>query len=173
MDKRKRITREDINVPASAHVVPKGYPVHMWDEMGWSMTCHVFAPIMPSPRPRVTTRGTFMPTEYRKHCSLLSVSLAYARGMHEAKVKTWDSSVPMHLDLAFWSPKMPGDLDNLAKTIMDSCQLHKNEKPGAELWLNDKQVQKLTIDWIETEEPEWWQTVVRIKPIEQSKKVRL
>lgn len=173
MDKRKRITREDINVPASAHVVPKGYPVHMWEEMGWAMTCHIFAPIMPSPRPRVTTRGTFMPTEYRKHCSLLSASLAYARGMHEAKVKTWDSSVAMHLDLAFWSPKMPGDLDNLAKTIMDSGQLHKNEKPGAELWLNDKQIQKLTIDWIETEEPEWWQTVVRVKPIDQSKKVRL
>ena len=38
MDKRKRITREDINVPASAHVVPKGYPVHMWEEMGWAMT---------------------------------------------------------------------------------------------------------------------------------------
>jgi len=176
MDKRKRITQDDINVPASAHTVPKGYPVHMWEEMGWAITCHIFAPIMPSPRPRVTSRGSFMPTEYRKHCSMLSASLAYARGLHENRHsvhRDWDSSAKMHLDLAFWAPKMPGDLDNLAKTIMDAGQLHKNEKPGAELWANDKQIHKLGVDWIETEEPEWWQTVIRIRPLYQSKKVRL
>jgi uracil-DNA glycosylase family 4 len=92
--------------------------------------------MVPSPRPRVTGRGTFMPTTYRRHCAKLAASLAYARGLLEAghfrEASPWQSAGPMRLDLAFWAPKQSGDLDNAAKTVMDAGQLHRGEAPGAE-----------------------------------------
>lgn len=173
MDKRKRITRDDINVPAKATDVPGGYPVYAYKEPDGCFTCHIYAPIMPSPRPRVTTRGTYMPTEYRKHCEALRRSMGFAIGTYGMGGQVWDSSLPMHLDLAFWCPKLPGDLDNLAKTIMDAGQLHKGQEPGdGELWHNDKQIHKLSVEWLETEEREWWQTFIRVIPKQQACKVR-
>ena len=165
----KRIAAEDVHVPEYAHEVPGGYPVHVLDAHPWDLILHVYAPILASPRPRVTSRGTFMPSDYRKHCERMAATLAYARGLYECghlgELGTWHSGSPMRLDVAFWSPTQVGDLDNLAKTIMDAGQLHRGEEPGAELWRNDRQIRSLTVEWIPTDEAEWTQTVIRIKVI--------
>lgn len=159
----RRIKAEEIDVPSYAHDVPGGYPVYMTESIGWDMVIHVFAPHMPSPRPRVTSRGTFMPTDYRKHCERLAASLAYARGLYETTKRPWASDGRMRLDLAFWGERMAGDLDNLAKTVMDAGQLHRGEEPGAELWANDRQIRALSVDWIDVEDDaQWSQLVVRV-----------
>lgn len=169
----KRIAAEDVHVPEYAHEVPGGYPVHVLDAHPWDLILHVYAPILASPRPRVTSRGTFMPSDYRKHCDRMAATLAYARGLYECghlgELGTWHSGSPMRLDVAFWSPTQVGDLDNLAKTIMDAGQLHRGEEPGAELWRNDRQIQSLTVDWVPTDEPEWCQTVIRIQVIHSAR----
>lgn len=163
---------ESINVPAYAHEVPGGYEVHVTEELGWDLVAHVYAPMVPSPRPRVTGRGTFMPTTYRRHCAKLAASLAYARGILEAghfgEASPWQSAGPMRLDLAFWAPKQSGDLDNAAKTVMDAGQLHRGEAPGAELWRNDSQIRSLTVDFIQTDEAEWHQLVVRVRRLSET-----
>lgn len=162
----RRILAEDIHVPSFAHDVPGGYPVQVQTSpgLGWDMVVHVFGPHMSSPRPRVTSRGTFMPSDYRKHCERLGASLAYARGLVEADGLRWRADAPMRLDLAFWGEKQIGDLDNLAKTVMDAGQLHRGEKPGAELWANDRQIRSLSIDWIDVEDDAaWCQLVVRVR----------
>lgn len=163
---RRRIAAEDIHVPSFAHDVPGGYPVQVQTSpgLGWDMVVHIFGPHMSSPRPRVTSRGTFMPTEYRKHCERLGASLAYARGLVEADGLRWRADAPMRLDLAFWGERQLGDLDNLAKTVMDAGQLHRGEKPGAELWTNDRQIRSLCVDWIDVEDDAAWsQLVVRVR----------
>lgn len=164
MGGRKRITQDDINVPEYATEVTGGYPVRVFvNELGWRMTAHIFAPVMASPRPRVTKFGTFMPTDYKKHCLKLGASMAYARGVFEAETcSKWDATAQMSVDLAFWSPKMPGDIDNLAKTVLDAGQLAKGEPTGAELWANDRQITRLCADWLPVEDDFDWQTVVRI-----------
>jgi len=165
-----RIKVEDVHVPTCAHEVPGGYPVHAWDSGEWPLVVHIYSPILASPRPRVTSRGTFMPSDYRQHCDKLAASMAYARGLYESGAwgegGPWDSRTPMVLDLAFWSPRLVGDLDNLAKTVMDAGQLHRGELPGAELWANDRQIVSLTVAWCPTQEHEdgWTQTVVRVRP---------
>jgi Holliday junction resolvase RusA-like endonuclease len=58
---------------------------------------------------------------------------------------------------------MPGDLDNLAKTIMDAGQLHRGEDPGAELWTNDKQIQSLAVSWKASVEPTFYLTMLHVK----------
>ena len=157
-------------MPTCAHEVPGGYPVHAWDSGEWPLVVHVYAPIVASPRPRVTSRGTFMPSDYRKHCERLGASLAYARGLYETgewgEGGPWDTRALLTLDLAFWAPRLPGDLDNLAKTIMDAGQLHRGELPGAELWENDRQIVDLRCAWCPTQEHEdgWTQTVLRVRP---------
>jgi len=114
----KRFDAEDIDVPTYADEVAGGYPTAAFvDEIG-AMRIHVYAPVMASPRPRVTTRGTFMPSDYRKHCDKLSCSLAHARGVYEGHLVSWPAGSVMSLDLSFCCPKMPGDLDNLAKTTV-------------------------------------------------------
>lgn len=173
----KRLDPDQISVPNYAHDVPGGYPVHAWEQIDWPLVIHVYAPIMPSPRPRVTRRGTFMPAEYRRHCDRLAASLAYARGLlecgHFGTCEPWDASRPMELDLAFWAARKPGDLDNLEKTILDAGQLHRGVTPGAELWLNDSQVVKLASEWIPTDEPEWHQTVVRVRYLGADKRMAI
>jgi len=165
----KRIAAEDVHVPEYAHEVPRGYPVHVLDAHPWDLILHVYAPILASPRPRVTSRGTFMPSDYRKHCERMAATLAYARGLYECghlgELGTWPSGDALKLDVAFWCPTQVGDLDNLAKTIMDAGQLHRGEEPGAELWRNDRQIRSLTVEWVPTDEAEWTQTVIRIKVI--------
>lgn len=155
----------DVHVPAYAVEVPGGYPLHVLENTGWDLTAHIYVPAMPSPRPRVTSRGTFMPHDYRQHCDRLACSLAYARGVLESHGRDWNPNAPMRLDLAFWAPKQTGDLDNLAKTVMDAGQLHRGEEPGAELWTNDRQIRSLVVDWIPTDEPEWHQLVVRVRAL--------
>jgi Holliday junction resolvase RusA-like endonuclease len=161
-----------IHVPSYAHEVPGGYDVHVTEEIGWDLVAHVYAPMVPSPRPRVTGRGTFMPSTYRTHCAKLAASLAYARGMlevgHFGEASLWTSTGPMRLDLAFWAPKQAGDLDNAAKTVMDAGQLRRGELPGAELWRNDSQIRSLTVDFIATDEPEWKQLVVRVRRLPET-----
>lgn len=162
---KKRLTAEELNIPATSTLVPKGYPVSLDPTPSpWLFCCTVFGPIISSPRPRVTSRGTFMPSDYRKHCQAIGASLAFARGLWEAERGTrLVTSTPLHLDLAFWSVSLRGDLDNLAKTIMDAGQLKKNEPDGAQLWDNDRQVHGLSVDWIPTEDEQWEQTVIRIR----------
>jgi len=163
---RRRIAAEDIHVPSFAHDVPHGYPVQVQTSpgLGWDLVVYVFAPHMPSPRARVTSRGTFMPSDYRKHCERLGASLAYARGLYEAEGKVWRSGAPMRLDLALWGETQNGDLDNLAKTVMDAAQLHRGEEPGAELWQNDRQIRSLSVDWIDVEDDAaWCQLVLRVR----------
>lgn len=162
----RRITAADVHVPSFAHDVPGGYPVQVQTDppLGWDLVVYVFAVHMASPRPRVTSRGTFMPSDYRKHCERLGASLAYARGLYEAKGRTWNASAPMRLDLALWGERQCGDLDNLAKTVMDAAQLHRGEEPGAELWTNDRQIRSLSIDWIDVEDDAaWCQLVLRVR----------
>lgn len=172
-----RIDPDQVSVPNYAHNVPGGYPVHAWEQIDWPLVIHVYAPIMPSPRPRVTSRGTFMPMDYRRHCDRLAASLAYARGLleggHFGTCETWDASRPMEIDLAFWAARKPGDLDNLEKTILDAGQLHRGEAPGAELWANDAQVVKLASEWIPTDEPEWHQTVIRVRYLGDDKRMTI
>lgn len=159
----KRFDAEDIDVPTYADEVAGGYPTAAFvDEVG-ALRIHVYAPVMASPRPRVTTRGTFMPSDYRKHCDKLSCSLAHARGVYEGHLVSWPAGSVMSLDLSFCCPKMPGDLDNLAKTIMDAGQLHRGEDPGAELWTNDKQIQSLAISWKASVEPSFYLTMLNVK----------
>ena len=162
MPGRKKLDPADINTPAAAYEVPSGYPVQFWEQQQWEFVAHIFGPVMSSPRPRVTSRGTFMPTDYRKHCDKVSASLAYCRGLYESKHGPWPADRLMALDIAFWCPKMPGDIDNLSKTIMDAGQLKKGEPSGAELWANDRQIVCLTASWISVEDQFDWQTVVRI-----------
>jgi Holliday junction resolvase RusA-like endonuclease len=171
VDKRKRLSVADIKTSSTAVSVPKGYAIDWYPDLTWDLMVHIFAPIMPSPRPRVTTRGTFMPSDYRAHCNKLGCSLAYARALVEQHGgQAWDASAKMHLDLAFWSKKMPGDLDNLAKTIMDSAQLHKNEEPGAELWANDRQIVSLSVQWIPTDDEEFCsQTVIQVRYVKDAR----
>lgn len=159
----KRFDAEDIDVPTYADEVAGGYPTAAFvDEVG-ALRIHVYAPVMASPRPRVTARGTFMPSDYRKHCDKLSCSLAHARGVYEGHLVSWPAGSVMSLDLSFCCPKMPGDLDNLAKTIMDAGQLHRGEDPGAELWTNDKQIQSLAISWKASVEPSFYLTMLNVK----------
>lgn len=165
----RRILAEDIHVPSFAHDVPGGYPVQVETSpgLGWDMVIHVFGPHMSSPRPRVTSRGTFMPQDYRKHCERLGASLAYARGLVEADGLRWRSDAPMRLDLAFWGERQCGDIDNLSKTVMDAGQLHRGEKPGAELWANDRQIRSLSVDWIDVEDDAaWCQLVIRVRMLQ-------
>lgn len=171
---RRRIAADEIHVPSFAHDVPGGYPVQVETSpgLGWDMVVHIFGPHMSSPRPRVTSRGTFMPQDYRKHCERLGASLAYARGLVEADGLRWRSDAPMRLDLAFWGERQCGDLDNLSKTVMDAGQLHRGEEPGAELWANDRQIRSLSVDWIDVEDDAAWsQLVVRVRmlPTRESK----
>lgn len=160
-----------IEVPDKAHQVPKGFPVQILYAAGNTLMFCVFAPMMPSPRPRVTTRGTFMPTEYRKYCDAMGASMAYARGYYESYTKdgmfidmdtgelkpipedrmSWDSSTPFKLRVHFYGAKKRGDLDNLCKTIMDAGQLHRGEPPGAELWMNDSQICGLEAEYVACE----------------------
>ena len=159
----KRFDAEDIDVPTYADEVKDGYPTAAFVDEAGSLRVHVFAPVMASPRPRVTTRGTFMPPDYRKHCDKLSCSLAHARGVYEGHLVSWPAASIMSLDLSFCCPKMPGDLDNLAKTIMDAGQLHRGEDPGAELWTNDKQIQSLAVSWKASVEPTFYLTMLHVK----------
>lgn len=163
----KRPAIEDLDIPDSAHNVPKGYPTYATSDAMWNLQLHIYAPMIASPRPRVTMKGTFMPSDYTKHCRALGVSMAYARGIIETKYlgKTWDASAKMYVDLAFWAPALIGDLDNMAKTILDAGQLHKGEETGAELWTNDRQIHQLNIAYIAVDEPMLWQTVIRVKAL--------
>lgn len=159
----KRFDAEDIDVPTYADEVAGGYPTAAFvDEIG-SLRIHVYAPVMASPRPRVTSRGTFMPSDYRKHCDKLSCSFAHARGIYEGHLVSWPAESIMAVSLSFCCPKLPGDLDNLAKTIMDAGQLHRNEEPGAELWRNDKQIHELGISWKVSVEPTFYLTMLSVK----------
>ena len=79
----------------------------------------------------------------------------------------------MEIDLAFWAARKPGDLDNLEKTILDAGQLHRGEAPGAELWSNDAQIVKLASEWIPTDEPEWHQTVIRVRYLGAEKRMAI
>ena len=90
----KKPALEDIDVADIAHEVPKGYPVYATSDAQWEMQVHIWAPIMASPRPRVTSKGTFMPSDYRKHCNMLGASMAYARGLVESKYlgRKWQRS---------------------------------------------------------------------------------
>lgn len=168
MGGRKRVVQEDINIPETAHDVVGGYPIDAFaGRDAWDLSVHVFGPIISSPRPRVTRFGTFMPTDYKKHCAKLGASLAYARGIYETAYGPWKVDAPMWVDIAFWCPTMTGDLDNLAKTVLDSGQLAKGEPSGAELWVNDRQVVRLCVDWIDVTDDFDWQTVIRIKQLPQ------
>ena len=166
----KRILDEDIDIPDDATEVAGGYAVRCWEPHGWMLAVHIYGPIMSSPRPRVTKFGSYMPTEYRNHCNKLKATLAHARHWLEAKGHAYDSSQPAHLDIAFWSKKQPGDIDNLAKTIMDAGQRSAKDTAGGELWSNDKNIKCLTALWVETASPTWWQTVVRVKPMAKGEK---
>lgn len=160
---KKRITIEEIDVPNFAEEVEGGYPTAAFIGVDMSLDIHIFAPILPSPRPRVTSRGTFMPADYRKHCDKLACSMAYARGIFEIKEEQeWPSHQPTQLRISIFCPTMPGDLDNVAKTFMDAGQLHRGEKPGAELWQNDRQIQSLAVSWSDSLAPTSYLTILRV-----------
>ena len=160
----RRIQHEDIDIPEHTVSVPGGYDVHTWEHIGWTVLVHIYGPIFSSPRPRVTKFGSYMPVEYRNHCNRLKATLAHTRHWLEAKGHVYDSSQPIHLDIAFWCKKQPGDIDNLAKTIMDAGQRSAKDIAGGELWSNDKNIRQLTAEWVPTDSPEWWQTVMRFRP---------
>lgn len=160
---KKRIAVEDIDVPEFAKEVEGGYPTAAWVDAEGDMQVHIYAPILPSPRPRVTSRGTFMPSDYRKHCDKLSCSLAYARGWYEAqREQPWPAERLMSVKMTFFSPAPSGDCDNLAKTILDAGQLHRGDEPGAELWKNDSQVWELRVSKLHSGEEQSYLTMLRI-----------
>ena len=166
---RKRITEEDINIPKEADEVPGGFSVLVdprprLSEEPHDLLVSVYAPHMASPRPRVTTRGTFMPSDYRKYCDKLSCSLAHARGVYEGAHGKWSSDSNMKLDIMVYAHKKRGDLDNIAKTIMDAGQLHRGEPEGAELWKNDSQIVELRVRWypLDADEVHWEYTDIAI-----------
>lgn len=165
----KRIALEDIDIPDFAEEVVGGYPTAAFIGVDGSIQIHIFGPIMASPRPRVTSRGTFMPSDYRKHCDRIACSMAHARGIFEAKEEDpWNSEQSLHLSIAAFSPKMPGDLDNIAKTFMDAGQLHRGEEPGAELWANDRQIEKLQVTWKPSDSPTSYMTLLTVTPAEST-----
>lgn len=159
----RRIQIEDIHVPSDAEDIPNGYPALIWTTNEWDLQITIYAPILPSPRARVTSRGTFLPSDYRKHCVKLGATMAYARGVYESSQGKWNPDARMQLCLSFCSPKKPGDNDNMEKTIMDAGQLQKKEPPGAELWTNDRQIDDLRSKWKDSGDPQWWLTQIRIK----------
>jgi Holliday junction resolvase RusA-like endonuclease len=144
---KKRLKAEDVDVPTTADDVPGGYPCELFSfnhEIG-HVQFSIYAPIMPSPRPRVTSRGTFMPSDYRTHVKKLGVTLGHLRGLLDAR-GGWDPGARMNVSLFFEAFNPPkGDLDNLAKTILDAGQLHRGEPSGAELWTNDSQIDGLMV----------------------------
>ena len=161
---KKRITVEELDIPDFAHEVKGGYQAAVWIDGHWEMQVHIYAPVMPSPRPRVTSRGTFMPSDYRKHCDKLACSLAFARGWYESKAEErWPSEFHMAVRMSFFTPAPKGDCDNLAKTILDAGQLHRGDKPGAELWRNDDQVWELQVSKLPSDEPNFYLTMLRIR----------
>jgi Holliday junction resolvase RusA-like endonuclease len=161
---KKRITEEELDIPDFAHEVKGGYQTAVWIDDEYDMQVHIYAPVMPSPRPRVTSRGTFMPSDYRKHCSKLACSLAFARGWYETKrEQRWPSERRMAVKMTFFTPAPKGDCDNLAKTILDAGQLHRGDKPGAELWRNDDQVWELQVSKLPSDEPNFYLTMLRIR----------
>lgn len=144
---KKRLKAEDVDVPTTADDVPGGYSceLHSFNPEIGHLQCSIYAPIMPSPRPRVTSRGTFMPSDYRTHVKKLSVTMGYLRGMLEAR-GGWNPGRKFTVSLFFEAFEPPtGDLDNLAKTILDAGQLHRGEPSGAELWTNDSQIDGLMV----------------------------
>jgi len=144
---KRRLKAEDVDVPTTAHDVPCGYPceLHSFDAVIKNVHFDIYAPIMPSPRPRVTSRGTFMPSDYRTHVKKLGVTMGYIRGLLDAQ-GGWDPGRHFNVSLFFQATTAPrGDLDNLAKTILDAGQLHRGEPSGAELWTNDSQIDALLI----------------------------
>ena len=144
---KKRLKAEDVDVPSTADDVPGGYAceLHSFNAEIGHIQCSIYAPIMPSPRPRVTSRGTFMPSDYRTHIKKLSVTMGYLRGMLEAR-GGWNPGRRFNVSLFFEASDAPkGDLDNLAKTILDAGQLHRGEPSGAELWTNDSQIDGLMV----------------------------
>jgi Holliday junction resolvase RusA-like endonuclease len=161
---KKRIAIEDLDVPDFAHDVKGGYATATFIDGDGDMQVHVYAPIMPSPRPRVTTRGTFMPSDYRKHCDMLGCSFSYARGWYETMhEKKWPADKRMSVSMTFFSPNPSGDCDNLAKTILDAGQLHRGDEPGVELWTNDSQVFELRVSKLNSGEPNYYLTMLRIR----------
>lgn len=163
---KRRVTVEDLDVPDFAHEVDGGYATAVWVDGDEEMQIHVYAPILPSPRPRVTSRGTFMPGDYRKHCEKVAASLSFARGWYETKAgKPWPSDKKMGVKMTFFSPSPSGDCDNLAKTIMDAGQLHRGEEPGAELWKNDSQIWALSVSKLPSDEDQFYLTMLRVKTI--------
>lgn len=166
---KKRITVEELDIPDFAHEVKGGYQTAVWidgEDTDQSLQVHIYAPVMPSPRPRVTSRGTFMPSDYRKHCDMMGCSLAFARGWYETKTeREWPSAFRMSVKMSFFTPSPKGDCDNLAKTILDAGQLHRGDVGGAELWRNDDLVWELSVSKIANpEEPNFYMTMLRIKP---------
>lgn len=148
-----------LNVPAAAIEVGAGFPfiVRAPDLIGAErISADIFAPHMASPRPRITRRGAFMPDAYTRHVGRLCETLAAIRGTWEVQTgRPWDATRIVAVTIALWAPSLRGDLDNIAKTILDAGQLHRGEEPGAELWANDSQVHDLRVVYDPTDDPAW------------------
>lgn len=166
---KRRIAVEDLDIPDHAHRVEHGYWTSIFVDSPSEMQIHIYSPIMPSPRPRVTRRGTFMPSDYRAHCDRLACSLAYSRGWYQGTLnQDWPSNRKMKVAMTFFSPSPSGDCDNLAKTILDAGQLHRGEQLGDELWLNDNQIMDLHVVKAPSGEDTFYMTMLRISVLEDN-----
>jgi len=91
---------------------------------------------MPSPRPRVTRHGTYMPQEYLEYKKYLQTYFSVFKPF---------SIVPLRLELLFVFktpkssrnkyPMQRGDVDNYAKSVMDAMEgiLFENDTQITEL----------------------------------------
>ena len=96
--------------------------------------------LMPSPRPRVTRSGTFMPQKYTDQKKLIQAKIRGFKSFGR-------SSIALRLTIGLKRAKkgsnknlyaMPtGDNDNYAKTVMDACEgiLFENDRQIVELYV--------------------------------------
>lgn len=88
------------------------------------------------PRPRVTSRGTFLPQPYRDYQEELAATALEAFARHLAAGHAWDAGLDMSLDVTFVVPdRRRRDVDNLAGGVMDAL--------NGIAWKDDSQVVQL------------------------------
>lgn len=90
------------------------------------------------PRPRVTSRGAFLPTVYRDYQAELKYCALEAFALHIQASGRWDVDAPMSVELTFVLPdRRRRDVDNLAGGVLDTL--------NAVAWRDDSQVVELVV----------------------------
>lgn len=88
---------------------------------------------VPKGRPRVTSHGTYTP----KRTRTAEQRIGWAMLQKYAGLQV-DATSRFRVRLLFWTESTDGDVDNLAKTVLDGLQ--------GVVWANDNQVDELLVE---------------------------